>query len=512
MSGVKMIKYYTMSAFNGELNKFLMMQSRLEKMCAQMKQAAIHDEELNIHFDCSDSYKKLSSEIEKALVPLVFNYEGRFNERTHDLIENKINERAQKLSEVLDKADAVLSDFKSKQKDYDSFIDYKLFVKNAQSSFENYKVDLNENLEKSFAKENSALLEEAKKKYGVIAYEQESKGFNWGFDKIADAEKNTIVNHVLAKEDQIKDIKREMLDKIIASDSEHKITTNLKKSEDKPSDEVNKISQKIQLLINNCYDKTITSNYISLFNKLKHSESMNDLFFYQELHDRILENETTRKYKLFIKDIIASLNTAKTDSTLNQDKNFLLQKALRLINNSKVRENEINDLKKENELFFKKNRLAAEKAEIKKKEQLFVKSQIILNFENLGYEVMDDLRVIDFEKENDFYLKVPGQENLINIKFNDDGTFRYLFEIPEKKGDLSVDAQKMKLHEMSTTCGDFKTILDDLRKMGVAVDIKDEKPAELNSIITIPESVSTKLNTQINQTQRKQQIKKLYLE
>ena len=40
---------------------------------------------------------------------------------------------------------------------------------------------------------------------------------------------------------------------------------------------------------------------------------------------------------------------------------------------------------------------------------------------------MDDLKVIDFEKENDFYLKAPGQENLLNIKFKDeDGKNKYL--------------------------------------------------------------------------------------
>ena len=501
-----------MNAFEGKLKTLMRMQATLKQMKVEMQQAAIHDEALNLNFDCMDSYNKIASEIEIALTAMVFDYNGTFDLKTGLLIENKINERTQKLSEIIKKSEAIVSDFNAKKKDYNSFIDYNLFVKNAEASLEKFKTDSNENIGEYFAKDNPVLVEETKTKYNTIVYELETKNFTWGFDKLADAEKNVIINHVLEKENLIRDIRQELLDKVIASGTNQKISTNLKKKPDKPSDEINNISKKIELLINNCNDKTTSDNYSTQFNKIKESESMDDLFFYQELHDRILENETTRKNKLFINDIIVNLNAIHTVDSLNQDKNFLLQKALKLLNNTKIRENEVNDIKKENELFFKNSRLAAEEIEIKKKEQLFIKSQIILNFENLGYEVMDDIKVIDFEKENDFYLKAPGQENLLNIKFKEDGSFRYVFQIPGKKDELSVDEQKIKLHEMKTTCEDFAAVLNDLKKMGVAIDVKSEKPVELSSMITIPESVSIRLNTPLKQSQRKQQIKKLYLE
>ncbi len=501
-----------MNAFDGRLNEFMRKQAQLAQMCIEMQEAEISDETFNIHFNCKESYDKIKTEIQKALTSMVFDYKGTIDKKTYDSIDNQIKERTQKLNEVINKSETILSEYNSKQKDYKSFLDYNLFVQNAQNSLEKFKTDTNENLNTNFAKQNAVLVEEAKKKYGTIVYEKASKEFTWGFDKIVEKEKNMVVNHLIEKENLIRDIRQELMDKVIDTDTKQKITATIKKKVVKPSEEINTITLKIEILINNCNEKTISNNYSKQFNKLKQSESMNDLFFYQELHDRILENETSRRHKLIVNDIIAHLNSSSIDISLNQDKKLMLQKAINLLNNAKISEKEANCLKKETELFFIRNRKAAEDREIKKKEQLFVKSQIIMNFENLGYEVMDDLKVIDFEKEDDFYLKAPGQENLLNIKFKEDGSFRYVFEIPEKKEELSVDEQKLKLHEMQTTCDDFVAILNDLKQMGVNVEVKSDKPIELNSMITIPEVISTKLKTQKSQTQRKQQLKKLYLE
>ena len=67
-----------------------------------------------------------------------------------------------------------------------------------------FKIDSNENLGKYFAKDNPVLVEEAKTKYNTIVYELETKNFTWGFDKLADTEKNVIINHVLEKENLIR--------------------------------------------------------------------------------------------------------------------------------------------------------------------------------------------------------------------------------------------------------------------------------------------------------------------
>jgi hypothetical protein len=511
MSSPKVITY-TMNAFEGKLRELMRMQSRLKQMSIEIQLAAIHDNALNIHYDCSKSYQAIAAEVEKALTTLVFDYKGSFNQRTHDLIEKKINERSLKLSELIKKSDVIITDFENKQKDYKSFIDYNSFIENSKTSLEKFKKDLNEQVDGSFAKSNAVLADDAKKKFGTILYEQEKTNFDWGFNNKADEEKNKIVNHITEKENLLREIRQELLTKVVSTDKNQHISTDLLKLRNKIPDEILKVSQKIELLINNCDESPIRTNYRVQFDKLKQSESMTDLYFYQELHDRILKNETTRKHKVFLNCVIADLNNFPPTTALLKDKNFIIQKTLKLLDDTSITENEVDCIKNDLESFYRKNRQAAEEAETKKKEQHFIKTQVIHNLENLGYEVMEDLNVIDFEKENDFYLKAPGQENLLNLKFKEDGSFRYVFEIPEKVDQLTVDQQKMRLHEMKTTCHDFLSVVDDLKQMGVKMDIKAEKPEELSSLVTIPESVSAKLNTRKDQPQRKQQIKKLYLD
>jgi hypothetical protein len=501
-----------MNAFKGALRDFMRLQSRLNQMKCDMLKAAIHDENLNIHYDLKESYGKISAEIEKNLVAMVFDYEGNIDKKTYDNIQNQINTRTQKLQEVIKKSEAILSDFNNKQKDYNSYTDYLSFVDNAKESFKKFKIELTENTEKTFSKDNPQLAQETMKKYGTIVLEEQTKKFDWGFDKLSEESKKEIFDYVTVKEEQIREIRNELLDKIIAQDSKQKSVIVTKSKDDKSSEEIKRVSQKIQLLINQCNDKTIVNDYTERFSKLKQSESMNDLFFYKELHDSILEKESSRKNKQTINKMLANVNSSSIDKSINIEKETWVQKAINFINNTNVSEKEINVLKAEKELLLKKNRQIAENLELKKKEQHFIKSQIILNFEKMGYTVLDDLQVIDFEKENDFYLQAAGQENVLNIKFKDDGSFRYVFQIPQNKENLSVEEQKMKLHEMKTTCDDFVNVLNDLKQMGVDINVKSDKPIELNSMITIPESLNEKLQTQKKQTQRKQQIKKLYLE
>lgn len=510
MSSPKVITY-TMDAFEGALEEVMRKQSKLEQICDEMQRAVIEDAALNIHFDCRDSYKEIAGEIKKALATMVFDYKGSFSQTTHDMIQGKIDTRLDKLSELTRQSDNILTDFKEHLKDYNSYLDYSKFIENAKTSLQNFKQELQNSANENFSKDNPSLVEDAKKKINEISDEREKVKFDWGFDNRAEDEKNKIVNHIIGQENILKDVRRELLVKVAGGDDNQKITTDLTSLRKMPA-EVVKIMQKIELLINSCDDKAFSEKYNSQFNKLKQSESLTDLFFYQELHDRILNEETTRKHRVFVNQVIADLNLFQSGSALQAEKNFLMQKAVGLLENSQISDKEVECMRMDVEGLYRKKRQLAEEAETKKKKQQFIKAQVINNLENMGYEVMEDLNVIDFEKEDDFYLKVPGQENLLNLKFKNDGTFRYVFEIPEKVDQLSIDQQKMRVHEMKTTCSQFMDVVNDLKQMGVKMDIKSELPEEVSSLVSIPETIKEKINRQKKQTEYKQQIKKLYLD
>jgi hypothetical protein len=511
MSGPKVIAY-NMNAFKGSLKAFLRLQTQLTQIRNTLQKSVIHDDELNIHYDCGEAYKKISSEIEKVLIALVFDKQGDIDQKTYTAIEKQIAERTKNIKDTIHKSQEVLKDFQNREKDYKSYIEYLSFFENAKSAFEKFKIELSKDTENNFKKENLFAAEDALKKYGSVMVEESKADFNWGFNQPAETFKKVIFDHVVDKENQVRDIRNQMLDKILLSNSGTKISLEIKSKEFKPTEEVQRVSQKIQLLINNCNEKTVVENYVARFDKLKQSESMNDLFFYQELHDSLLEYENSRKNKLRINDYITKLNSTQFENGLDQQKKELIQKSIKLINNAKVSDKETTSLQREIVEFMKQNVQLKEDIELRKKEQLFMKTRIIQNFESLGYNVLDDLEVIDFEKESDFYLQAPGQDNVLNIKFKEDGSFRYVFQIPQKKEALSTEEQKMKLHEMKTTCDDFTNVLNDLKNMGVDIEVKSDKPIEPASMVTISEALMSKFKALDKQVQRKEQIKKLYLE
>lgn len=506
MSGPKVITY-TMNAFKGKLSDLLQKQTRLQQLAILLQKAAIHDETLDIHYDAKPEFEKLNQEIMNASVMLVFDYKGTFNQNTYNAIDNKINQKMAQVNAITQKCELLAQDYEEKKKDYKSYKEYLTFIDNVKQSSEKFKKDVSANTE-TYKKENAAIAEEAQKKYGTIILEIQPEKFDWGFTKKADNKKNNALNMAIDKETLVQEIRQELLDKLLT-------TTQPKKTAAKKNtanEEIMRICKKIEKLINQCEMQALTEGYQEQYNKLKTSESMQDAYFFKELHDHILESENCRTLKLEINDGIAALNLAELDASLQDDKKLLLQKALHLLNLPKIDKKDSSRVKSDIAALMRKSQKLKEDAIIRKKEQVFVKSQIIHNLESKGYEVMEDLQVIDFEKENDFYLKAPGQENLLNIKFKDDGSFRYVFQIPEQKDKLSVEEQKMKLHEMKNTCDDFVEVLNDLKQMGVDINVKSDKPIALESIITIPETVNEKLNITKKQTQRKQQIKKLYLD
>ncbi len=511
MSGPKVVTY-TMSAFKGKLKTLMKTQAQLNQLAVMLGELCISDNELNIHYDQKKELEKLKPKIEKAIQQLVFQYKGEFNQATYDSIDKVIEKKISEVNELHKKCDALLSDFNNHKNDYDAYKEYLAYYENSEKSLSRFRDVLTDNIISAFSAENAEIANKAQSNASKVVFEAQKDGFTWGFASKANQSKDNIADHVIGQENKMRDVRAAFLDEVLNSGISLNVKADMFTLNPVISDEVKRISKKIGQLIDNCTNPELAGQYRDSFSKLKQSESMNDLYYYKELHDRIFEAGKISQFKHEIAKVLAVLNAFDEPETLKPDKVFLQQKASNLISAAKLRDKDFNAFKASVQAFYAKNRQLAEEEEVKKREQLFVKSQIINNLENKGYEVMDDLQVIDFEKENDFYLKIPGQQNYLNVKFRDDGSFRYVFQIPENKQSLSVDEQKQKLHEMKNTCDDFVEVLKDLKKMGVDIDIKSDKPIAIESMVSVPDKVKEKIEKTQTVTVRKEQVKKLYLE
>jgi hypothetical protein len=118
---------------------------------------------------------------------------------------------------------------------------------------------------------------------------------------------------------------------------------------------------------------------------------LKDIYFYKELHDFIFETEKTRKVKVVINEILSELSKSSFHLSAQTERDNLVKFCLAMLNNSTITKNEFDELQLKKEHLRNHSNKFFEEDEIKNKENLFLKSQLVLCLENQGYEVMDDL-------------------------------------------------------------------------------------------------------------------------
>lgn len=501
---------YSMQVFDGKLNQVFQLQSRLKILYTEIEGLHVSDSKLNIQFDCMNGINKIRRQTESALKTLIFDFKGTFGQDTYNRINSEIDTRISELQNAVNECELIKVNFLEMKTDYNTFLTYLIFYDNSNISFEEYKSQIIIYLKSNIESNSPEIFNEANKKINAVKFTKPLSEFNFGFNAKFDSEKKLVVDHVIEKEESINEIRAEISNKVIEEFTSSGSKISLKRQENKVSDEAKAITEKIDSIIRNCDDAAMCRKYKIELLQLTESESLKDIYFFKELHDSILESEKLRKSKVVIGEILSELSKSSFHISTQEEREAFVKYCLTLMNNSSIKKNELDEVR------IKFNRLKTnskkffEEDEIKNKEHHFLKSQLILCLENMGYEVMDDLEVIDFEKEEDFLLKIKGQENYLNLKFKEDGSMRYVFQIPEKKEDLSTDQMNLKLHEMKVTCSDFQSVLKDLGKMGLKIEMKSEKPIELNSLMSVTGKHKAKLKTK-SKAQQQQQLRKKYL-
>jgi len=503
---------YSMKVFDGKLDKVFRLQSHLKNLCCKIESSNIADTSFNIMIDCKDELTKIQKQILNVQQNLVFHYNGKFGQDTYNKINNEIDLRISSLTNMIRECESIMKEFEGKKADYECFQLYNSFYDNTYNTFESFKHQIITYLNTNIKSSSSEMRDEEIKGISEILITRGKVNFAQGFKSRFSVEKQGLIEHVIEKESAVDQIRSEICNKINGkyslSASEQKLIPD---PENIPTPEIMDITNKIKHLIANCEDKTVGIKYKMEYEKLVNIKSLQDIYFYKELHDHILNAEKVRKSKMEISHFLFEINTLKVHSTQKNEKQSLINYCLDHLNNSSIRPNITNDIKKKLEQLKNQSDKLFEEDEIKLKEHIFLKMQIIKCLQNQGYEVMTDLKVIDFEKENDFLIKINKQTNYLNLKFRDDNSIHYVFQIPEKKDELSTDKKNLKLHEMKVTCSEFKTVLSDLAAMGLSINLQSEKPIDLNTIISLTKNQKEKMKSVEKFKQVKQELRKNYL-
>lgn len=501
-----------MSVFDGKLNQVFQLQARITRFCDEIREMKIADGELNIVLDCTRELQEIKPRIEGVLRACIFDYKGTFGQDTYNRIRDELDNRIVELNSVLASCESIAYAFANKKTDYQSYLSYLQFHQTSKSSFKNFQGQVVNYLTRSLQEKAPDILEKAAKEISMIEFDQNPISFELGFASKREQAQNSIVNHSIENENRINVVRTKVSDEVVerfqGAASPTMTTTN---SLSDTGNELAEVGERIEALLRNWEDSLLRNEYQRSYQKLKESQSLAEPYFFRELHDSIVDKRNTGRIKDKINGFVADLNNLGVHPSLKVEKQSVLAMCISSINSSSANEREFENLSVKVDDFIRRNSKLKEQDEIKRKENLFLKSQVIVCLENLGYEVMDDLTVIDFELENDFLLKVHQQDNYLNLKFKEDGSMRYVFQIPEDPDGLNTDQRNMKLHEMEVTCGEFKSVLNDLAKMGLNVELRSERPIENASIISVPANKREKIKSKPGRKDQRLTVRKRYM-
>lgn len=499
---------YSMKAFNGSLNEVFQLQTMLRSQLNFIQNLCVDDKELGIQFDCKEKTGKIKFTEKEILKPLVFNYKGTFNQSIYNLIENELLLRLNSLNRLKETLDTIQQDFNNKRNDYESYIEYLKYNLNSKISFNDFKQEIT-NYYKNLVKDvDKNIIEETVSKIEEIQYINPNDKFQFGFKNLFEEKKEDIIYYTKKKESEINTIRNKVSDQIIK-------VSGVITFEKKKSKEIIEIENKINLIVDNCNDIEYKREFHKKLKSLSESESLKEVFYYKELFDSIFIIEKNRKIKQELKSLLINLNKTTIHEKFIEKKSLLTNKINESIDADKVSDTLFENFKRNFESLKLENIKLIEEEGVLEKERLFLKSQMITNLENMGYEVMNDLEVIDFEKSNDFLLKVKGQDNYINLLFREDGSMKYNFQIPENKNNLSVDEVNLKLQEMKLTCDDFNQSVSDLKKMGVELKLKSESEISEKTLMSFTkktkERLKDKMKSEGSKITQNQNTKQRYL-
>lgn len=489
MSGPKdyLIKpRFSTRLFEGKLQRVFALQSRLSALYNELDNFKISDDKLDIHFDCHSELSNLQEKIMELTDTFVLDYDSLVGEDIYNLLNARVDERFSDLTNLVNRLETIRTDLLNKKSDFDEYISYLDFVANSTEVFEQFKLDVVASLQSQLEYNANSILENAKQNIAQVTLRLIRAPFEFGFSSYADLERRKIIDNIAFKENDINLIRSDISDTVIDTfrDKSNKLNMS-KKGASWISNQGKEFLKQIDHLIEQCDDISVRKLYKDKLARLLESEALSNVYFIRELYNNIFESEKRRSSGRIVGRILAQSHTLNCHKELIAEKALFENQCADYLSRANVSDEEIGLItEKFNELVDKNKELTLED-EIRAKEHCFLKSQIVKSLEKLGYETFDDLEVIDFENENDFLLKIKDQVNYLNLKFKEDGSMRYVFQIPEESDSLSIDQQDLKLHEMKMTCEDFKNVLEELSKLGLEIELRSEMPVKAESLISV---------------------------
>lgn len=508
---------YSVNVFNGKLSEIFQLQFQVQSLFDELSCAAIHDGRRQIHLDCSAFIDQNRAQLADLVASFSIEHPGTFGQQQYDAYQRQIDARIRQLEQFQRALEEEQRVFRNKREDYQSFCSYQNFYQESAAAFASFKTQVLGYLSAQLQAEQPELCARAADGIQQVQFQHSQAGFAPGFRQELPALKAAIEQQISECEAAINQARTMVSEQLIRSYSGKSLPGNVHMDfvqVNSDPDEAARVQQQIQKITNfisTVGDAQRQEQYRQKLAQLRQSEVLKADYFYIELHDELLHAEQTLQWHQEIFEKLAWLGQNHLPAALVEQKQTLVQAGSSLLAQKRIKSHDREHFWAElSKLEAKAHELELEAA-VREKEKQFLKTQVIKALQSLHYQVLDNLTVIDFERESDFLFRIPDQNNYLNLRFNADGSFLYNFLIPDDKTSLSIDQTRQKLREMETTCQEFKQLLTELSAIGLTVQLQKEMPISDKALIQVPKKHQSRIPGHRQQAASAPEAKHRYL-
>lgn len=475
MSGPKTL---SISIFKEELKRIISLQSDI-----QLRLYKINDflSSYNLQEKSLSLIEKILNEAEKFLKPFELSIET-FPQNQKQKYEKIIEEKLKEGENISKKID-----------DVESYFDYINFHEGHLKILEDYKTETLKYIEEK-AGGDSNKLKETKTNFENIFSKFEIVEFEDDFSQKCEFFKDEINSTVIESKNKMIDIKLKLIRNLISENGHQKQSETINKNikshfDEKSNQDIRKLSNEIIQIIYGFKSEILKNEYTNQYNTLINNRNKSlDKSEYESLLKELKKEEEVIR----LREKLALLN-----------KHILkMEKSLKMINTDERNElkkakEQINILAGERNIFRYTENIKQIEDKIKEiynnnYKNLLVRQNIIVSLRQLGYNTFEEGTVIDFDEENELFLKVPDQDNYLHLKIENNGNIAYNFYINDEINKLSQEDIEKKLEEMKTTCQNF---LKTVEETGCKIKKIKEKKVSVENLLTIPDVKKNKIKT-----------------
>jgi len=481
-------KSYSVSVFDKQLKLIFLLQSEISSLWEILNSKKLLDIERGVEIGSDDFLVKNKKMFDEFNNPFSLTEAGTINQEQYDKFYNRIHSTIGRMDFFKEQLQKEILSFEEIETAYHEYLELEKYLERLNSDFKILKADfvryINEIKEELSNTEQ--LLSEISKAELVI----EMPPFNQVF-----IETRADWKHAFDKkfENQKKQLNQIPLNKIETTNTKVVKSTKTfawdKNKTDgifKQQAEYENLIKKIEDAIAGLSESKDADTFRKQFDNLLKKQTRKDTYFFTELLEEVTQSKIQADYRESVKEISRSFNGLHFDGELNEAINTFGQKISATLARDRLKSYDVESLKIGLEKLKTDQQQINQTKFAEKQERNFIKARLINELQELDYEVMTDMNVVDFANDSSFLFRTPGQENFINLRFDQQGQLLYNFLIPEKREELSHEKTQIRLTEMQQTCEEFKGLLTNLKKQGLKINLEKEIEASIKALIQLP--------------------------